>query len=79
MYPQNPWMMQVNAEEIQREVERGMRLKQARAAAKGSSFGRVSIVRRSIGLAMIAVGAKIQPAPRPAREQDAGIELELAR
>ncbi len=79
MYPQNPWMMNVKAEEMQRDVERQMQLKQARSSANRSSHGLIGGARRAIGLAMIAVGGKIQPAPRPAREYDAGMELELAR
>lgn len=79
MHPQNPWLMRVNAEEIQRDVERNMRLKYARQSAQRSSFGPFGGVRRAIGLALIAAGGKIQPEPRPARAHDSGLELELAR
>jgi hypothetical protein len=79
MHPQHPWMMRVKAEEMQRDVERHMRLKQARSSANRSSYGFVGGVRRSIGLALIAIGGKIQPVPRPARAYDPGLELELAR
>ena len=79
MHPQNPWLMRVNAEELQRDVERNMRLKQARRSANLDSNGVVVRLRRSVGLALIAVGDKIQPKARPAREHDAGLELELAR
>jgi hypothetical protein len=79
MHPQHPWLMRVNAEEMQRDVERNLRLKQARNSARRSSFGPFGGVRRAIGLALIAAGGKIQPEPRPAREYDPGLELELAR
>ena len=79
MHPQHPWMMRVNAEEMQRDVERHMRLKQARNSAQRPSPVSFGGVRRSIGLALIAAGGKIQPEPRPAREYDPGMELELAR
>ncbi len=79
MHPQNPWLMRVNAEEMQRDVERSMRLKQARNSARRDSIGFVGGARRVIGLALIAAGDKIQPAARPGREYDNGAELELAR
>ncbi len=79
MHPQHPWMMRVNAEEMQRDVERHMRLKQARNAAQRPSFGLIGSMRRSIGLALIAAGGKIQPEPRPERAYDPSLELELAR
>lgn len=79
MHPQQPWMMQINAENMQRDVERHMRLKQARASARGDKDGLVSGLRRQLGLALIALGDRIQPAPRPAREYDPAMELELAR
>ena len=79
MHPQHPWMMRVNAEEMQRDVEHRMRLKQARSSANRLSFGVFGGVRRSIGLALIAIGGKIQPEPRPERAHDPGLELELAR
>ena len=79
MHPQHPWMMRVNAQEMQRDIEHQMRLKQARNAAKRSSFGHFGGVRRSIGLALIAAGGKIHPEPRPERAYDPGLELELAR
>jgi hypothetical protein len=72
-------MMRVNAQEMQRDMERGMRLKQARKSAQHSSFGPFGGVRRAIGNALIAAGGKIQPAPRPERAYDPGLELELAR
>jgi hypothetical protein len=79
MHPQQPWMMRINAENMQRDVEHHMRLRQARASARGNQGGLVSSLRRSIGLALIAAGDRIQPAARPAREYDPGLELELAR
>ena len=79
MHPQQPWMMSIHAEQVQRDVEKHMRLQQARAAAQGHQRGLVSSLRRSIGLALIAAGDRIQPAARPAREYDPGVELELAR
>ena len=79
MHPQHPWLMHVNAEEMQRDVERNMRLKQARQSARHASSGSFGGVRRVIGLALIAAGSKIQPESRPAREYDPGMELELAR
>jgi hypothetical protein len=79
MHPQHPWMMRVNAEDMQRDVERNMRLKQARKSAQHASFGPFGGVRRAIGLALIAAGGKIQPEPRPAGDYDPGLELELAR
>lgn len=79
MHPQQPWMMQVNAENMQRDVEHHMRLRQARAAARGNQRGPVSGLRRQLGLALIALGGRIQPAACPAREYDPGMELELAR
>jgi len=79
MHPQHPWLMHVNAEELQRDVERNMRLKQARKSSQHASSGSFGGVRRAIGLALIAAGGKIQPEPRPARECDPGMELELAR
>ncbi len=79
MHPQHPWMMRINAEEMQRDVERHMRLKQARISAQRPSLGLIGGVRRSIGLALIAVGDKIQPAPSPERVYDPGLEIELAR
>lgn len=79
MHPQHPWMMRVNAEEMQRDVERNLRLKQARNSANRQSIGLVGGARRAIGLALIAAGGKIQPEPCPAREYDPGLELELAR
>jgi hypothetical protein len=79
MHPQHPWMMRVNAEEMQRDVERSMRLQQARSSANRSSFGVFGGMRRAIGLALIAAGGRIQPEPRPSREYDPGLELELAR
>ena len=79
MHPQHPWMMRVNAEEMQREVERNMRLKQARVSANRDSFGAVGGVRRAIGRVLIAAGDKIQPEPRAARIHDPGLELDLAR
>lgn len=79
MHPQHPWMMRVNAEEMQRDVERHLRLKQARKSAQRSSFGFLGGMRRSIGLALISAGGKIQPKPRLERAHDPGLELELAR
>lgn len=79
MHPQHPWMMRVNAEEMQRDVERHIRLKQARNSAQRPPYGFLGGMRRSIGLALIAVGGRIQPAPRPERAHDPGLELELAR
>lgn len=79
MHPQHPWMMRVNAEDKMRDVEHHMRLKQARSSSNRSSLGFLGGVRRAVGLALIAAGGKIQPAPRPAREYDAGLEIELAR
>lgn len=79
MHPQQPWMMNINAENMRRDVEQQMRLQQARAAANGNQRGLVASMRRSIGQALIAVGDRIQPSAKPAREYDAGIELELAR
>ena len=79
MHPQQPWMMQINAENMQRDVEHHMRLRQARAAAHGNQNGLVSSLRRAIGLALIALGDRVQPPVRPAREYDPGVELELAR
>jgi hypothetical protein len=72
-------MMRINAEEMQRDVERHMRLKQARSSAQRPSFGLIGGVRRSIGLALIAVGDKIQPEARPSWDHDPDLELELAR
>lgn len=79
MHPQHPWMMRVNAEEVQREIERNMRLRQARAAARRERQGLVSAVRHSMGQALIAMGSRIQPPVRSARESESGLELELAR
>ncbi|MEZ4506464.1 MAG: hypothetical protein R2848_11650 [Thermomicrobiales bacterium] len=79
MHPQHPWMMRLNAEEMQRDVERQMRIKQARSSAQRHSFGVVGSLRRALGLALIAAGGKIQPAPRPSRQYEAGMEVELAR
>ena len=56
MHPQHPWMMRVNAEEIQRDVERHLRLKQARETARGHRYGMVAGMRRSVGQALIAAG-----------------------
>ena len=79
MHPQQPWMMQINAENMQRDVEHHMRLRQARASAHGNRGGLVSGLRRSIGLVLIAAGDRIQPAAQAPREYDPGLELELAR
>ncbi len=79
MHPQQPWMMRINAEQLQRDVEQNMRLQQARAAARPNRHGPVSSLRRSLGLALIAIGGWIQPVERPVRECDPGVELELAR
>ena len=79
MHPQQPWMMSLHAEQIQRDIEQHMRLQQARATAQGHQRGLVAGLRRSIGLALIAAGDRIQPPARPAREYDPGAELELAR
>jgi hypothetical protein len=79
MHPQHPWMMRVNAEEIQREVERSMRLQQARASASVHQLGLFGGLRRSIGQALIVAGDRIQPSARPVRDYDPGVELELAR
>ena len=79
MHPQHPWMMRINAEEMQRDVAHHMRLQQARNSARRHSFGFLGGARHAIGLALIAVGGRIQPEPRPAREYDPGMELELAR
>jgi hypothetical protein len=79
MHPQHPWMMRLNAEELQRDVERSMRLKQARKLAKPDSYGVIGGIRRVVGLALIAAGDRIQPEQRPAREYDPALELELAR
>lgn len=79
MHPQHPWMMRVNAEEMQRDVERNLRLKQARNSANRHSIGFIGNVRRSIGLALIAAGDRVQPDVRPMREYDSGVEIELAR
>jgi hypothetical protein len=79
MHPQQPWMMQINAENMQRDVQHHMRLQQARASAHGHQPGLVSGLRRQLGLALIALGDRIQPAARPARAYDPGAELELAR
>jgi hypothetical protein len=73
-------MMRVNANEIQRDVERHMRLKQARASAnRGQQHGALAGLRRSIGQALIVAGDRIQPSVRPERAYDPGVELELAR
>ena len=79
MHPQQPWMMQVNVENMQRDVEHHMRLQQARASAGHSQHGLVAGIRRQLGLALIALGDRIQPAAQPSREYDSGMELELAR
>lgn len=79
MHPQHPWMMRVNAEEMQREVERNMRLRQARESAKGAHYGMMAGLRRSIAQALISVGGWIQPSARPCRAYDPGVETELAR
>jgi hypothetical protein len=72
-------MMRVNAEEVQRDVERNMRLRQARASARGRQHGMFAELRRSIGQALIVAGDRIQPSSRPERAYDPGVELELAR
>ena len=79
MHPQQPWMLNVHVEQIQREVEQNMRLQLARAAARNGQLGLVSSLRRSLGLALIAAGDRVQPASQPDRQFDPGIELELAR
>ncbi len=79
MHPQDPWMMRVNADELRREVERNMRIKQAKASAVGPRHSFVESLRRSIGLALIAVGDRIQPEPCKPLAHDPGVELELAR
>ncbi|TXG79195.1 MAG: hypothetical protein E6R14_11520 [Thermomicrobiales bacterium] len=79
MHPQHPWMMHVNAEEMQRDVERQLRLREARNAARRHSFGFLGGARRSLGLALIAAGSRIQPEPRASRDHDPSLELELAR
>jgi hypothetical protein len=79
MHPQHPWILRVNAEEMQRDVERQMRLKQARASAKCGQHGMIAGLRHSIGQALIVAGDRIQPSGRPARDYDPGVELELAR
>ena len=79
MHPQQPWMLNLHAEQIQREVEQNMRLQVARAAARNGKLGLVSSLRRSLGLALVAAGDRIQPPAPPIGELDSGVELELAR
>ncbi|MCA9860432.1 MAG: hypothetical protein KC438_11955 [Thermomicrobiales bacterium] len=79
MHPQQPWLMRLNAEELQRDIERQMRMRQARQAGDRNQRGIVSQLRRSIGSALIAAGDRIQPDMSLPREHDGGIEVELAR
>ena len=79
MHPQQPWLMRLNAEQLQRDVEQNMRIRQAREAARQQRPGRISNLRHFCGAALIAIGAWIQPVERPAREHESTIEFELAR
>lgn len=79
MYPQHQLMMNVKEEEMRRDIERRMRLKQARAAARNGERGALAELRRVFGQALIAAGGRIQPSVQPASDCDASVELELAR
>lgn len=79
MYPQNPWMMDVNVEEIRREVERNLRFKEARNGVDQSRRGRIGSLRRSIGIALSSVGAKLQPTGGPVRQHRTGMDLDPTR
>lgn len=79
MHPQNPLMMRIDAEERQRDVERQLRLRQARAASAQERIGLIASGRRSIGHLLIGIGRWIQPASNAERAHDPGAAIELAR
>lgn len=79
MYPQQPWLIRMHAENVQREMERGLRLQQARMTAQQNHVGVISRMRRSIGQILIATGKRIAPVERTICDHTAGVEIELAR